>query len=74
MEDTFFISTLIGMRPEVVSLCLNQVCRQNSRAIAIIISNSSGESWDWNTILYSIGHNIAQGLLILVSNFFEIWR
>lgn len=74
MEHTFFIGTLIGMRTEVVTLCLNQVRWQNGSAIAVVICHRSGEGRNRDTILHRVRNNITQRLLIFVSNLFEVRR
>ncbi|STV26177.1 Uncharacterised protein [Klebsiella pneumoniae] len=73
MEHTFFISTLISMSAEIITLSLNQVCWQDFRAIAVVVGNSSRESWYRDTILHSISNYVSQSLLILISNLFEVW-
>ncbi len=72
MEYTFFISALISMSTEIITLRLNQVSRQDCRAIAVVVGNSRRESWYRDTILYSISNDITQSLLILISNLFEV--
>lgn len=74
VEHTFFIRTLIGMRTEVVTLCLNQVRWQNSSTIAVVICHRSGEGRNRDTILYRVRNNITQRLLIFVCNLLEVRR
>jgi ABC-type transporter Mla MlaB component len=74
VEHTFFIGTLIGMRTKIVTLRLNQVSRQDCGTIAIVVGNGSRERRNRNTILHSICNNIAQGLLIIISDLLEVWR
>ena len=66
MEYAVFISALVGMRAEVVTLRLNQVRRQHRRAVAVIVSDCRRESRYRNTVLYRIGDNIAQRLLVII--------
>lgn len=49
VEDTVFICTFIGVRTEVVTLCLNQVCGQFCRTIAVIVADCTCKCWHWNT-------------------------
>jgi hypothetical protein len=72
MEYTFFIGTLIGMRTKIITLSLNQVSWQNCRTVAVVVGNSSRESWYRNTILHGISNDITQRLLIFISNLFEV--
>lgn len=74
VEHTFFIRTLIGMRTEVVTLCLNQVRWQNGSTIAVVVRHRSGEGWNRDTILHRVRNNITQRLLIFVSNLLEVRR
>jgi hypothetical protein len=74
MEYTFFISALIGMRTEIVTLSLNQVSWQNCRTVAVVVGNGSRECRNRDTILNSISHDITQRLLIFISNLFEVRR
>lgn len=72
MEHTFFINALISMRTEIVTLCLDQVRRQNSGAVAVIICNRSGEGRNRDTVLYRISDDIAQRLLVVIGNLLEV--
>ena len=72
MEHTFFINALISMRPEIVTLCLDQVRRQNSGTVAVIIGNRSGEGRNRDTVLYCISDDIAQRLLVVIGNLLEV--
>jgi hypothetical protein len=74
VEHTFFISTLIGMRTKIITLRLNQVSRQNCGTIAIVVSDGSRERRNRNTILHSICNDIAQRLLIIISDLLEVRR
>lgn len=74
MEYAFFIGTLICMRAEIVTLRLNQVSRQNSGTIAIVVGNSRREGWNRNTILHCICNHIAQRLLIIIGDLLEVRR
>ena len=74
MEYTFFISTLICMRAEIVTLRLNQVSRQYSGTIAIVVGNSRREGGNRNTILHSVCNHIAQRLLIIIGDLLEVRR
>lgn len=73
MEYTFFISALIGVRTKVITLSLNQVSGQNSGTVAVIVGNCGRERRYRDTILYGIGYNITQCLLIVISDLFEVW-
>ena len=72
MEYTFFINALIGMRTEIVTLRLDQVCRQYCGTIAVIISNRCREGRYWNAVLHRISNNITQSLLVIVGNFLKV--
>ncbi len=72
MEHTFFINALISMRTEIVTLCLDQVRRQNCGAVAVIIGNRSGEGRNRDTVLYRISDDIAQRLLVVIGNLLEV--
>ncbi|STJ43803.1 Uncharacterised protein [Escherichia coli] len=72
MEHTFFINALISMRTEIVTLCLDQVRRQNSGTVAVIIGNRSGEGRNRDTVLYCISNDIAQRLLVVIGNLLEV--
>lgn len=72
MEHTFFINALISMRTEIVTLCLDQVCRQNSRTVAVVIGNRSGKGRNRDTVLYCISNDIAQRLLVIIGNLFKV--
>lgn len=72
MEHTFFINALISMRTEIVTLCLDQVRRQNSGAVAVVIGNSSGEGRHRDTVLYCVSDDIAQRLLVVIGNLLEV--
>ena len=72
MEHTFFISAFVGMRTEIVTLCLDQVGRQNGSTVAVVVRNCSREGWNRNTVLHSIGNNVTQRLLIFVRDFLEV--
>ena len=72
MEHTFFINALISMRTEIVTLCLDQVCRQNSGTVAVIIGNRSGKGRNRDTVLYRISDDIAQRLLVVIGNLLEV--
>lgn len=72
MEHTFFINALISMCTEIVTLCLDQVRRQNSGTVAVIIGNRSGEGGNRDTVLYCISNNITQRLLIVIGNLFKV--
>ena len=72
MEHAFFIRALVSMRAEVVTLCLNQVGRQNGSAVAIVIRHRSGEGWNRDTVLYSVGNHVTQRLLVLVCNLLKV--
>ncbi len=61
------------MRAEIVTLRLNQVSRQDCRAIAIVVGDGRRERRNRNTILHSICNNIAQGLLIIIGDLLEVW-
>jgi ABC-type transporter Mla MlaB component len=74
MEYAFFISALIGMGTEIVALSLNQVSRQDSRTIAVVVGNGSRECRNRDAVLNSISHDITQRLLIFISNLFEVRR
>lgn len=74
VEHTFFIRTLIGMRTEVVTLCLNQVRWENGSTIAVIVCHRSGEGRNRDTVLHRVRNNITQRLLIFVSNLLEVRR
>ncbi|GAB8122826.1 hypothetical protein OkiPb00357_19990 [Escherichia coli] len=60
------------MRPEIVTLCLDQVRRQNSGTVAIVIGNRSGEGRNRDTVLYCISDDIAQRLLVVIGNLLEV--
>ena len=72
MENTFFISTLIGMRTEVITLCLDQVSWQYFSTIAVIVGNGRREGRYRDAILNSVGNNITQRLLIFISDVLEV--
>ena len=72
MEHTFFINALISMRTEIVTLCLDQVCRQNSGTVAVIIGNRSSEGRNRDTVLYCISNDITQRLLVVIGNLLEV--
>ena len=72
MEHTFFINALISMRTEIVTLCLDQVRRQNSGTVAVIIGNRSGEGRNRDTVLYCISNDITQRLLVVIGNLLEV--
>lgn len=72
MEHTFFIDALISMCTEIVTLCLDQVCRQNSGTVAVIIGNRSGEGRNRDTVLYCISNDIAQRLLIVIGDLLKV--
>ena len=72
MEHTFFINALISMRTEIVTLCLDQVRRQNSGAVAVVIGNRSSEGRNRDTVLYCISDDIAQRLLVVIGNLLEV--
>jgi hypothetical protein len=72
VEHTFFIRAFVSVRTEVITLRLDQVGRQNGSTIAVVVRHCSGEGWNRNTVLYSIGNNVTQRLLVFVSNFLEI--
>ena len=72
MEHTFFINALISIRTEIVTLCPDQVRRQNSGTVAVIIGNRSGEGRNRDTVLYRISDDIAQRLLVVIGNLFEV--
>lgn len=74
MENAFLISALIGVRTKVITLSLNQVSRQNRRTVAVVVGNCGRERRYRNTILHSIGHDITQRLLIVISDLFEVRR
>lgn len=72
MEHTFFINALISMCTEIVTLCLDQVRRQNSGTVAIVIGNRSGEGRNRDTVLYCISNDITQSLLVVIGNLLEV--
>lgn len=72
MEHTFFINAFISMRTEIVTLCLDQVRRQNSGTVAVIICNRSGEGRNRDTVLYRISNDITQRLLVIIGNLFKV--
>ena len=72
MEHTFFINAFISMRTEIVTLCLDQVRRQNSGTIAVVISNRRREGWSRNTVLHCISDDITQCLLVVISDLLEV--
>lgn len=72
MEHTFFINTLISMRTKIVTLCLDQVRRQNSSTVAVVIGNRCGEGRNRNTVLYCISNDITQRLLVVIGNLLEV--
>ncbi|VCW29740.1 hypothetical protein BANRA_01608 [Klebsiella pneumoniae] len=72
MENTFLISTLIGVRTKVITLSLNQISWQNRGTVAVVVGNCGREGRYRNTILHCIGHNITQRLLIVISDLFEV--
>lgn len=73
MEYTFFIGTFIGMRTKVITLSLDEVSWQNCGTITVVVGNSSRECRNRDAILYGIGYNITQCLLIVISDLFEVW-
>ena len=74
MEYAFFISALIGMSTEIVTLSLNQVSRQDCRTVAVVVGNGGRECRNRDTVLNGISHNITQRLLIFISNLLEVRR
>lgn len=72
MEHTFFINALISMCTEIVTLCTDQVRRQNSGTVAIVIGNRSGEGRNRDTVLYRISNDITQRLLVIIGNLLEV--
>ncbi len=72
MEHTFFINALISMRTKIVTLSLDQVRRQNSGTVAVIIGNRSGEGRNRDTVLYCISNDITQRLLVVIGNLLEV--
>lgn len=72
MEHTVFINALISMRTEIVTLCLDQVRRQNSGTVAIVIGNRSSEGRNRDTVLYCVSDDIAQRLLIVIGDLLEV--
>ena len=60
------------MRTEIVTLCLDQVRRQNSGAVAVIIGNRSGEGRNRDTVLYRVSDDIAQRLLVVIGDLLEV--
>lgn len=73
MEYIFFINVFISMCIEIVMLCLDQVCRQNSGVVVVIIGNCSGEGWNWDIVLYCVSDDIVQCLLVVIGDLFEVW-
>lgn len=72
MEHAFFINTLISMRTKIVTLCTDQVRRQNSSTVAVVIGNRCGEGRNRNTVLYCISNDITQRLLVVIGNLLEV--
>lgn len=72
MEHTFFINALISMRTKIVTLSLDQIRRQNSSTVAVIIGNRSGEGRNRDTVLYRISNDITQRLLVVIGNLLEV--
>lgn len=72
MEHAFLIGTLVGMRPEVVALGLDQVSRQHFCAVAVVVGNGRREGRNRDTVLHGIGNHVAQRLLVIVGNFLEV--
>ncbi|GCZ92540.1 hypothetical protein HmCmsJML146_00048 [Escherichia coli] len=60
------------MCTEIVTLCLDQVRRQNSGTVAIVIGNRSGEGRNRDTVLYCISNDITQSLLVVIGNLLEV--
>lgn len=72
MEHTFFISTLVSMCAEVVTLSLNEVSRQYRSTIAIVVGYCSREGRNRDTVLHSVGNHVTQRLLVFVRNFLKV--
>lgn len=72
MEHTFFINALISMCTEIVTLCPDQVRRQNSGTVAVVIGNRSSESRNRDTVQYRISNDITQRLLVVIGDLLEV--
>ena len=72
MEHAFFIGAFVSMRTKVVTLCLNQVSRQNGRTVAVVVGDCSREGRNRDTVLNSVGNHVTQRLLVFVRNFLEV--
>ncbi len=51
---------------------LDQVRRQNSSTVAVVIGNRCGEGRNRNTVLYCISNDITQRLLVVIGNLLEV--
>ena len=72
MEHAFFIGAFVSMRTKVVTLCLNQVGRQNGRAVAVVVGYCSREGRNRDPVLDSVGNHVTQRLLIFIRNLLEV--
>lgn len=64
-ELAFLSQKFVSMSSKVITLCLQQVCWQPLRAIAIVEGQSRRQARHWNSPKRRVGHDLSPRVLVL---------
>ena len=72
MEVAWAVNTFVRVSTEVVTLCLQQVGRQNFSTVGVVVVDGSSQGWYRNTSVDGHGYDFTRSLLVLLGNVLEV--